>query len=241
MVGIELVRDGVYRLGTEWVGWYLIVDDEVTVVDCGFAGYNDRLRTALAELGRPLDAVTAVVLTHYHSDHVGSADRIRTQTGAMVYVPSGDAEGVRTGKVPLPKGMVSSLWRPRMLRYMAHAAASRGAKVNPVAEFRTYEDGETLPVVGDLRAVHTPGHTGGHCALLAERKGVLFTGDAVATVSFLDRHTGPQLVPFNEDSSRARDSLSRLERLEANVVVVGHGSPFEGSPAEAVAAARASA
>lgn len=237
MVG-EIVTDGVYRLGTEWVGWYVIVEETVTVVDCGFPGYHDQLPNALAELGRSLDTVSAVVLTHYHSDHVGAAERIRSEAGAMVYVPTGDAEGVRTGKVPMPGGMASSLWRPRMVRYMAHAARNGGAKVRPVAEFRTYQDGEVLVGASGLRAVHTPGHTAGHCALLLERAGVLFAGDALATYDFFGGPAGPRLVRFNEDARQARESLSRLEPLDANVIAVGHGSPYKGTPADAVAAAR---
>jgi len=57
--------------------------------------------------------------------------------------------------------------------------------------------------------------TGGHCALLAEDAGVLFAGDSLATVSFLDGRLGPQLVAFNEDAAAARQSLSRLEGLSA--------------------------
>ena len=236
----EQIADGVYRLGTDWVGWYLVVaDDAVTVVDCGFSGYHDQLHAALAELGRSLDSVGAVVLTHYHSDHVGSAERIRQETGATVYAPAGDAEGLRTGKVPLPGGMAANLWRPRMIRYMAHAARNGGASSKPVTEFQTYEDGEVLAAAGGMRAVHTPGHTAGHCALLAEGTGVLFAGDSLATVSFLTGATGPQPLAFNEDAGKARESLARLEPLAASKVVVGHGRPFDGTPAEAVAAARA--
>jgi glyoxylase-like metal-dependent hydrolase (beta-lactamase superfamily II) len=235
----QQVADGVYRLGTEWVGWHLIVDDAVTVVDCGFPAYHDQLPNALAELGRSLDSVAAVVLTHYHPDHVGSAERIRAETDATVYAPSGDAEGISGGKVPLPGGMASSLWRPRTIRYMAHASRSRATRVSPVGELRTYEDGEVLAAPGGLRAVHTPGHTGGHCSLLAESAGVLFAGDALATISLVNGRTGPQLLSFNEDATKARESLSRLARLAASKVVVGHGGPFEGTPAEAVDAARA--
>jgi glyoxylase-like metal-dependent hydrolase (beta-lactamase superfamily II) len=235
------VTDGVYRLGTDWVGWYLLVDDAVTVIDCGFPGYHDQLPDALTQIGRSLDSVTAVVLTHYHSDHVGSAERIRAETGATVYVPAGDAEGLRSGKVPMPGGLRTSLWRPRMIRYMAHAGRNGGAKVTPVAEFRTYEDGEELTGAAGLRAVHTPGHTAGHCSLLAEQAGVLFAGDALATVSLLTGQTGPHPVPFNEDGTMARESLSRIEGLAAEVVVVGHGEPFRGTPAQAVAEARAAA
>jgi glyoxylase-like metal-dependent hydrolase (beta-lactamase superfamily II) len=238
---IDQVANGVYRLGTDWVGWYLYdVDGAVTVVDCGFAGYFDQLPAALSELGRPLDAVAAVVLTHYHSDHVGSAERIRKEAGATVFAPARDASGIQGGKVPMPPGMAANLWRPRMIRYITHATRNGGAKGVPVEEVRTYGDGDVLDVPGGLRAVHTPGHTGGHCSLLAEGPGVLFAGDALATVSFLSGETGPQLVAFNEDAARARDSLSKLEGLSANVVVVGHGRPFEGTPVEAVDRARSS-
>jgi glyoxylase-like metal-dependent hydrolase (beta-lactamase superfamily II) len=236
--GLERVADGVYRLGTDWVGWYLCdADGGVTVVDCGFARYFEQLPAALSELGHSLDAVAAVVLTHYHSDHVGSAERIRTEAGAPVFAPSGDAAGVRGGKVPPPGGLVASLWRPRMMRYMAHATRSGGAKQLPVGEVRTYGDGDVLEVPGGLRVIHTPGHTGGHCSLLAEDKGVLFAADALTTASFLTGETAPRVHPFNEDAERARESVSKLEALPAEVVVFGHGAPFAGSPAEAVAQA----
>ena len=237
----EQVADGVYRLGTRWVGWYLLVDETVTVVDCGFPRYHDQLPAALAELGRPLSSVAAIVLTHHHVDHLGSAERIRTETGAPVYVPTPDAEGARTGKVSPPPGLIANVWRPNMLRYLTHAARNGGTRIPPVKELRTYEDGEVLDAAGGLRAVATPGHTEGHCSLLAERQGVLFAGDALATFSPLTGKTGPQLLPFHEDGIAARASLARLEPLEASVVAVGHGEPFRGSPGEAVALANAAA
>jgi glyoxylase-like metal-dependent hydrolase (beta-lactamase superfamily II) len=238
---LDKVAEGVYRLGTAWVGWYLHdVDGEITLVDCGFSAYFEQLPTTLSELGRSLDAVAAVVLTHYHSDHVGSAERIRVEAGATVFAPAGDVAGVESGKVPVLPGLASSLWRPRMMRYMAHAVRSGGAKQIPVGEVEGYGDGDVLDVPGGLRAVHTPGHTGGHCSLLAEEKGVLFAGDALTTASFLTGETAPRVHPFNENAQRARDSLSRLEGLSASVVVLGHGPPFKGTPAEAVERARSS-
>lgn len=239
MSAFDRVAEGVYRLGTDWVGWYLCdADGALTVVDCGFPGYFEQLPEALAELGRSLDAIAAVVLTHYHGDHVGCAQRIRTEAGAPVFAPAGDAEGVRGGKVPSPGGMVASLWRPRMVRFIAHAIGSGGAKQIPVDEVQSYEDGDVLEVPGGLRVIHTPGHTGGHCSLLAEERGVLFAGDALTTASFLTGETGPRLHPFNEDAEQAGASLSKLEELPAEVIVMGHGAPFEGSPAEAVERAR---
>jgi glyoxylase-like metal-dependent hydrolase (beta-lactamase superfamily II) len=236
---LDKVCNGVYRLGTDWVGWYLFdVDGAITVVDCGFPRYFEQLPAALSQLDRSLDAVAAVVLTHYHGDHVGCAERIRTEAGAPVLAPAGDAAGARSGKVPAPRGLVASLWRPRMMRYMAHAVRNGGAKQIAVGEVQTYTDGDVLEIPGALRAVHTPGHTGGHCSLLAEDAGVLFAGDALTTAPFLAGGTVPRVHPFNEDAERAWEALSRLEVLSASIVVMGHGRPFEGSPAEAVTRAR---
>jgi glyoxylase-like metal-dependent hydrolase (beta-lactamase superfamily II) len=238
---LEQVSDGIYRLGTDWVNWYLWdVDGALTVVDCGYGGYFDQLPAALSTLGRPLDAIAAVILTHYHSDHVGSAERIRRESGATVFVPEGDAAGVKSGKVPLPGGFAANVWRPVMLRYLMHAMRNGGARAEPVKEVRTYSGGDVLDTPGRPRAIFTPGHTGGHCSLIAEGPGVLFAGDALATVDFFSREPGPRLVPFNEDTDRARRSLSQLESLSARVVAAGHGPPFEGTPAEAVTRALAS-
>jgi glyoxylase-like metal-dependent hydrolase (beta-lactamase superfamily II) len=129
----------------------------------------------------------------------------------------------------------------RAIRATQAASYRSNAERTPVKDVKSYGDGEVLDVPGALHAVHTPGHTGGHCALLAEEAGVLFAGDSLATVSFLDGRLGPQLVAFNEDAAAARQSLSRLEKSSASVVVLGHGRPSPGTPAEAVKRARSNA
>jgi hypothetical protein len=44
---VEEVANGVYRLGTEWVGWYLCdVDGSLTVVDCGFPAGSPQISSS---------------------------------------------------------------------------------------------------------------------------------------------------------------------------------------------------
>ena len=44
--------------------------------------------------------------------------------------------------------------------------------------------------------------------------------------------------PFNENRESAVASLDILQALKADLLLPGHGEPWKGTPAEAVAAAR---
>ena len=234
------IAEGIYRLGTDWVNWYLCrAEGEVTLLDCGFRGYYDQLPAAMEALGMPMSAIGTVVLTHYHPDHVGFGARVREETGAGVLVPEGDAEGVRTGKIPVPSGMAGNAWRPVMIRYLSHMVANRGTAVQPIDGLTTYAAGEVLPTAIPLRAVSTPGHTRGHSSLLADDRGVFFAGDALATVDFLRREEKPALLPFTEDAPAAQRSLESLDAVSADVVAPGHGEVLHMTPARAGQAALA--
>ena len=76
----QKLADGVVRLGTPIVNWYLVADDSgVTVVDAAVAGYSDQLEPGLKLLGRSLDDVRAFVLTHGDTDHVGVAAKMQKE------------------------------------------------------------------------------------------------------------------------------------------------------------------
>ena len=93
----------------------------------------------------------------------------------------------------------------------------------------------------DTTVIATPGHTPGHCAIYIERHGALFAGDALCTWSPATGRTGAQLMPsgFNVSEAQALESLGRIEGVDAQVTLVGHGEPWRDTPAEAVRAARA--
>ena len=106
-------------------------------------------------------------------------------------------------------------------------------RATPILEVATFGDGATLDVPGAPRVIHLPGHSEGSAALHLPTRNVLFVGDALATLNVLSGKTGPQLAPFGSDLPSAKESLSRLQGVEAAYVLPGHGQPWTRGVGEA--------
>jgi len=237
-----IAADGVVRLGSPLVNWYLVGDDHgVTVVDAGVAGFRPQLEGGLAELGRRLEDVRAVVLTHAHADHVGVAEILRTELGVPVYVHEADRELATTAKAvgKNERSFLPYLRHPAAWRLLVHLARNGGMKPRPIADVTTFADGEELDVPGRPVVLHTPGHTDGHC-VLHFRGRALLVGDLLCTLNPLTGSVGPQLLPaaFNRSSAESLRSLSRLDQVDEDVLLPGHGEPWREGPAAAAEAVR---
>jgi glyoxylase-like metal-dependent hydrolase (beta-lactamase superfamily II) len=239
------VAPGVFRLGTDIVNWYLVAEgDSLTAVDCGLPALAESLDADLAALGLQADRVEAVVLTHSDGDHTGLASRFK-EAGARVLIHEGDKAtlvkpGPKSGDAA-PAKLARELWRPAALRFMGHMARRGGGRPPSVEPDATFGDGDVLDVPGRPRVVFTPGHTAGHSAVLFAERGVLFTGDAMSTWNPFTGRRGPQLMPHatNEDNRSCLESLDAIEKVDAKVLLPGHGEPWHGSPAVAAERARA--
>lgn len=230
------VAHGIYRLGTRWANFYLVVEgNEALVVDSGYPGYFGQLQAAAEELGVGIGGIRAVIVTHHHIDHAGTAEAIRTRAGAEILVGAGDAPIVR-GERPshLPDGFWYQAWRPSMLAYLLHSARAGGARYRPVDAVTALEQGATLDLPGRPRVIPTPGHTAGHCSVLLEDRGVLFTGDAMVNFDYASGERGLSLHRFNEDRPGALAALDRLDHVEAELLLFGHGDPWQGGVARAL-------
>ena len=74
--------------------------------------------------------------------------------------------------------------------------------------------------VGELRVVHTPGHTAGHISLLHEAASLLFIGDLVGSVDGVPTF-GP--AAFTADPESSRRSLRRMVDLAPERILFSHG------------------
>jgi glyoxylase-like metal-dependent hydrolase (beta-lactamase superfamily II) len=237
---VEAVAPGVHRLGSPLVNFYLVEEGgRYTLVDAGLPKQFGTLIAALEQAGADLHDVDALVLTHAHMDHVGIAERVRTQAQATVHVHAADAQLARADTYLRRRGdgtLLRYLRRPAAWQLFSHLARQGGARIPRIEDVTTFMESEPLDVPGRLTPIPPPGLSHGHCALLLADRGVLFAGDALCSRNPLTGRQGPQLMPsaFNVSTEQALASLDRLAPVDAGTVLFGHGEPWTGTPAGAV-------
>ena len=62
---------------------HLVLEPELSLIDCGYAGSSRRIARAIEEQGRALGDLKRVLVTHGHPDHAGSAGELAA-SGATI-------------------------------------------------------------------------------------------------------------------------------------------------------------
>ncbi|MDF2575815.1 MAG: fold metallo-hydrolase [Agromyces sp.] len=224
---------GLHRVGNDIVAVYLVdAAAGVTVIDAGLAGQWKEFLAELDAMGRSLDDVRGVVLTHGDSDHIGFAERLRRDHGVPVYVHEADAARARGEESTKPAWGHVKL--AAVARFLWYAMRKNGLKTTPITEVVPVRDGEVLDLPGSPRVIGLPGHSPGSIAIHVPSVDAVFVGDALTTRHVLTGAAGPQPAPFTDDPDGAVASLARLQGLGATWVLPGHGTPWNRGVDEAV-------
>src|SRR5687767_1140493 len=230
---------GIHRIGADSrVNAYLLQEgSEVTLIDAAMPGYYGDLQRELAAMGRTIDDVRAVVLTHGHTDHVGFAEQLRRERKVPVWIHELDRD-YAAGQLK-PQRTTGPQRVSPLLEFIWLAIKRRGLGLKRVKVMSTFGDRATLDVPGSPRVILVPGHTAGSAALYAEKHDALFVGDALATYAVTTGRHAPQIAPFTGNPSQALKSLARLDNLAARLVLPGHGEAWRDGIAAAVRQIRA--
>lgn len=221
---VEKVAGGVWSVPVPIIGnplryvlTYLIEHDAgFVMVDPGWNHPDSwqALTAGIGECGIPMDAVTAVVITHMHPDHHGQSGQVREASGAWIGMhPAEDAFLEMQGDRGLMRdGMAAYLrWCGAPASHLEELIAGRqqdGPITQMVRADRLLNDGDMIDAPGlRLRAVWTPGHTPGHLCYYDETHDLLLTGDHI-----LPRIT-PNVSSYDLADNPLNDYLASLEKV----------------------------
>lgn len=228
------IAQGLHRIGSDIVNSYLIVDaDGVTIVDAGLPRYWTLLERELEQIGRSLQDVKALILTHGDSDHIGFAARLSRERGVAAYLHPADHARARL-EVKKPNSGWGPIKPGPLAGFLWYTARKGGLRIPPAGQLRPMRDGEVLDVPGSPRIVHVPGHTPGSVAVHVPSVDALFLGDAMTTRNVLTGATGPKPAPFTLEPDQALASLDGIAAVDATWVLPGHGPAWDGGVGEAV-------
>jgi glyoxylase-like metal-dependent hydrolase (beta-lactamase superfamily II) len=223
------------------VNCYLIEDDPLTLVDTGpNSGKSlDELEVALAALGRRIEDLELIILTHQHMDHVGLLEVLARRSGAEVAafhllgpyladwpasaaLDDDYAQGImRTHGVPAE--LVSVL---ASVGAAFRAFGSGGPVTQPL------KHGDTVTLRDrELKVMHRPGHSPSDTIFWDERRRLLIGGDhLLAHISSNPLVSRP--LDAGADAARPHaligyiESMRATRELPAEIVLTGHGDPI---------------
>jgi hydroxyacylglutathione hydrolase len=191
---------------------YIIARYRLIVIDTGIPGSGKTILSYIRNtLHRDPAEITTIVLTHFHTDHVGGVKALKQAApGLKIAIHEADA-GYVAGTIPLPRypglrGLLVGLFsRMRPSVFPPDILLKEGDRIEGLA------------------CIHLPGHTPGSIGLLDEESRTLFAGD-------LFRWDGTALSEgpraFSMEVTTSWESIRKIASLEFDTLLIGHGKPL---------------
>lgn len=204
---------------------------EWVLVDTGLAISGEQILKTAEERFGPDRPPGAIILTHGHFDHIGSARRLAEHWSVPIYAHEKELPYL-TGAAdyPPPDPTVGGGLLALVSPLYPNDAVDLGEHLRPLPG-----DG-SLPGLPGWRWIATPGHTPGHLSLFREADRLLISGDAFITVKqesaiavlLQEKEIHGPPAYFTSDWIAARESVRRLAALNPSAVAPGHGRPMYG-------------
>src|SRR3984957_19442977 len=213
-MSIEAVTPGLARLKLLTANVYFAGDpgSSWTLVDAGTPNNTTRTRRAAAQRFGTGAKPDAILLTHGHFDHAGSALELAEMWDVPIYAHKLERPFLTGQSAYPPKDPTAGGAMAFLSRFFPSTTVNLGERLRDLPE------GGEVPGLPGWLFFHTPGHAPGHVAFFERSEAILLAGDACTTMD-LDSVRGIVLqqrrisrppAPFTCDWDQAERSVQLL-------------------------------
>jgi glyoxylase-like metal-dependent hydrolase (beta-lactamase superfamily II) len=216
---------------------YALIDGgNVALFDTGMhmPGAFEKLETDLHSIGRSIESISDIYLTHVHTDHCGMSGTIQEKSKARIHL----SEVANQVHAHFQQG--DYLIAQARIFYAKHGMSSRDveAVVEEIEDMKsriprfavtTFLQDNEIRRWGNrsFEVIFTPGHAAGHVCFFFRDEGLLLAGDHVLP------YIAPSLSPDICDEifqplESYLASLDIVEKLPVKTIHPGHGNSFSG-------------
>ncbi|MDQ1251948.1 MAG: hydroxyacylglutathione hydrolase [Euryarchaeota archaeon] len=198
---------------------YLIVSGgRGILVDGGTAQKITNIQTALEKNKLNFSDIVLIVLTHTHSDHVGSLAEIKEKSSAKVLVHAAEKGYLERGITPFPRG---TMWFSKIISGIGKTLLVSKSKYTPVyPDIIIKGEYDLDKFIPGARIIPTPGHTDGSISLVIKNEAA-FVGDALFNII-----PGTVFPPFANNIPELLKSWEKLIAIGCRTFYPGHGKPI---------------
>lgn len=202
------------QMGTS-ISYLLINGANSVLIDAGNRNYTEKVLSTLDKYLLPPQSIGLIVITHTHFDHCGSLSALKEICGAQILVHASEAQYLRNGYSPIPKG---TFFLTRLISYLGrklYSSIGSFPRVEPDIIINSDFNLQDFGIRGYI--LPTPGHTCGSISLILEDKDA-FVGDTLFSV-----FPSSVFPPFSNDTHQMLMSWKRLINTRCKRFHPGHG------------------
>jgi hydroxyacylglutathione hydrolase len=187
-----------------FVNVIIVFGDKITLIDSGLKGSEEIIRLYIETQNRDFSEIDALILSHSHPDHIGSAAKIKELTGCRILAHQAEKEWIENIDLQNKQRPVPGFFN----------LVDQSVEIDMfIVDGQEFKISEELT----LKFIHSPGHSKGSVNIEFIEDQILFAADSIPLKND---------IPNYDNFSDLMNSLDKISNAEFETLVSSWTAPL---------------